>query len=261
MSEHREAAATPTAAAQYDWPNARPGILGHHAGRCPARSGAPCTCGPLGWRSSLEDPATGTTMLSPVLDSESDALRWRREQQAGLAAADSIAPDSTRMSTVVEAFLDAAEDGGVRCPDGRPYGPAALRELRWTLQGHVVQELGSMSFQGVRRMHLQTLVAELHEAGLSTARVAAVLDALRALYDFARDRGFTDANPVESLALPAHPEELRRRLGTTVDLDAIAGPGDARPSSIPLETALSWGIRLSVMVFVLIALVLVAESV
>jgi hypothetical protein len=248
----------------YEWPTQRAGIYGHHADRCPQRDGELCTCGPLGYRVAVDDPRDGTTLLSPVLDDAVAAERWRRDQYAGLDAARTIAGDDLRVSSVIESFLDGAEDGLMRDAAGRRYGAAALRELRWTLEGHVAQELGPMPIRDVRRVHLQALIAELHESGLSAARVSGVLDALRALYDFAVERDLVESNPVQTLGLPSDEADLRSQIGTTVDLDAVDAPGPTPTPAhqhIPLETALSWGVRLAVMMFVLIALVLVAESV
>jgi hypothetical protein len=62
------------------WPH----VFAHHAEWCRARDGQPCTCGPLGYRTVVEDPETGRRIPSPLLASATEAYTWHREQLAAM---------------------------------------------------------------------------------------------------------------------------------------------------------------------------------
>jgi hypothetical protein len=86
------------------------------------------------------------------------------------------------LSSVIAAFLeetDAGED----------------RELRSAL-GHVDAEVGTMAVRSIRPRHLTAMVDDLHHAGLSPRREAAVNDALRAVFAFAVAHRLVAVNPM-----------------------------------------------------------------
>jgi hypothetical protein len=79
-------------------------------------------------------------------------------------------------------LIRAAEDGRAQTPAGRPYTRAQLRDLRAAL-GHVDAELGSLPLQALRHRHVDALVQDLRQEGLSARRETAILDALDLLYE------------------------------------------------------------------------------
>jgi hypothetical protein len=70
----------------YDLEAPWPGVLSHHGDTCPARLGRPCTCGPLGYRGSVEDPQTHLRVLGPVMATVPGARAWKRERQVAAEA-------------------------------------------------------------------------------------------------------------------------------------------------------------------------------
>src|SRR3954454_11969340 len=70
----------------YDLGGPWPGMLTHHSDACPARLGRPCTCGPLGYRGSIEDVHTREPVLGPVLPTLEEARAWQDEQTAAMRA-------------------------------------------------------------------------------------------------------------------------------------------------------------------------------
>ena len=118
----------------YDLPTRSPEVLARHADACPARDGAPCTCGPIGYR-----PARDGRSAGPLMETEAQAHAWRREQDAGLDAAER---DPT-VSVAIDEFVEAVAADRARDPDGRRYTAAGLRELRSTLSAfsdHLLDE-------------------------------------------------------------------------------------------------------------------------
>src|SRR4051794_11716056 len=65
----------------YDWSTRWPGVFERHADFCPFSDGEMCTCGPLGYIASIQEPATDTRVSSPMLDTLEEARAWRREQE------------------------------------------------------------------------------------------------------------------------------------------------------------------------------------
>jgi site-specific recombinase XerD len=120
---------------------------------------------------------------------------------AGSGRAGSAAARITVHEAIVD-FLQAAEDGSTLDRYGRSFSRDALRELRWCLSGHVDDRLGTMRLGQVRRRDIEALIDQLAGAGLSRRRLRAVVKSVRALYDYASERGFADGNPAERVALP-----------------------------------------------------------
>lgn len=219
----------------YDLTTPSPGVLARHADRCPARTGGECTCGPLGYRAARGGRAAG-----PLVQTEGEARAWGREQ---------LDPAGTRtLAASIADFLDAAATGRARDAGGRRFSTGAQRDLRWALEGHVADDLGDSQLADVRRHHLQELVDRLQLAGVSTARVESVVDALRALYRYALDERLVDFSPAEALIVGGQERSH----------------GDHRPevpAGMVPDHVIWMSLKIATVAFVLIALILVAESV
>jgi hypothetical protein len=152
------------------------------------------------------------------------------------------------LGDVIADFLHDAGQGLI--PSDRPYTPAEVRDLRAAL-GHVDAELGGEPVRAVRAADIEALVGRLRAAGLSERRLAAMLEALRALDRYAGQRR-ADPLPVPRLSDPAEEK-----------------PGSAPPAPAPGPTptqavlalgaqASAWTARIVVAAFVLVAIALVA---
>jgi site-specific recombinase XerC len=109
------------------------------------------------------------------------------------------------LGALIADFLDGARAGVVRAPGGSPYTPADVRRLRGALS-HVTSELGARDVAELRPRDVRGLVDELLNAGLPPTRAGAIVDALRRVYAYARERGLVTTSPLVGLA-PAAPEE------------------------------------------------------
>jgi hypothetical protein len=106
---------------------------------------------------------------------------------------------------VISELLRAADEGVVRDRRGHRLTAGAIRELRWCLGGHVSEALGRMRLGDVRRRHLEHLLRDLADAGLTRRRLRPVLDSVRTLYDYAIERRLVEANPADRVAFPDDP--------------------------------------------------------
>jgi hypothetical protein len=232
--------------------------MAQHADHCRARDGAECSCGPIGYRASVEDPETGEPVLSPVLETLAEARAWRHEQSE---AFDAWRASSDERPTVEE-LLAAAARGSARDRYGRRFDAEGLRGLRWALTGHVHEELGSLAIAEVRTRHVQALIDRLDAGGLSQRRVDAVVHALRSLFAYARERDLVESSPAEAVALPdEEPVSFAMPVPVTAGAEAAAAPLAPPTVGMVPEQVIWTCLKAVTLMFILIALILVAESV
>jgi hypothetical protein len=191
-----------------------------------------------------------------VLDDGAGA--WRREHELAMDAWQESSADGDTVDEVVSEFLAAARSGRARDADGEPYDVDALNDLRWALQGHVSAELGSMRIADVRGTELRRLVRRLDERGLPAARMRSIIAGVRALLRHAARRGLVSSSAADTLVLgeddrPLGPvPEARRQPAVPASLSV--------PGMVP-DVVIWMVLKIVAIVFALIALVLVAESV
>jgi hypothetical protein len=185
----------------YDWKTELPGIFSRHADTCPVRDGLECTCGPLGYRASIRDWETNRRTVSPMFESVHEAVAWQRDQMTSRQSAAGLALDRGELGALIDEFLQAAEDGMARDTGGAQYTRDSVRALRGALS-YVDSELGTMDVQDVRRRHIQALLDQLRGSGLPPVRLAAIVDALNALYGYAIRHEVVGFSPVVELQLP-----------------------------------------------------------
>jgi site-specific recombinase XerC len=163
------------------------------------------------------------------------------------------------LSTATDEFLRSAADGLTRDPSGVRYSSQALEELRIALRGHVAEELGDIPLGALRRWQVQAFVNELAGSGLAPRRLRAILAALRALTRYARQEGLLDEDPTQGVIVPTEDGHEPRTFTTTDQLATVQPPGAPGPM-IP-DAALWQLMKVVTIVFVLIAIVLAAESI
>ena len=183
--------------------------------------------------------------------------RRRRRQRETRAAGTSLS-----VNDLIDEFLEAAERGSALDRDGRRFSRDAVRELRWSLDDHLGDELGAMSVSDVRRDDVEALIFRLGDEGVSPGRLRGVAKSVRALYDYAIEQRLVRRNPAERVALPDE-DEARPQ-----DEDE-ARPQDedeARPQAKDitrrptLDRAISLTLQLATLGFALITLILIAQS-
>jgi hypothetical protein len=264
----------------YDWRTEWPNVFARHDDSCPVRAGHRCTCGPLAYRASARDPTTRRRVLSPDFPTVAEARTWLAEQHDTIEAAKGVRTGDARLGAVIDDFAAAAASGLARDAGGVPYAPARVHALR-ELLGYVDGQLGSMDIKDVRRRHVQGLVDQLRLAGSDVDHIKAVVGALRSLYVYAIQRDVVDFSPVVALALRGDGEPPAPAQPTPAPLPASMPPAattaapalpafattGVSPAADPYYQALTpervlwWTLLIIVVVSVLIAIVLAAESV
>ena len=164
-----------------------------------------------------------------------------------------VAATGPSVDEIVQEFLEAVDEGSARDRHGRRFSAEAATELRWCLGGHVAEAFGAMSATEVRRRDVETLVYDLADAGLSRRRLRAIAKCVRALYDYAAERGLVRRNPAERVAIPDEDEFEQPAAGSA----SYPDPGFARAVS---DHAISLVLRVATLGFVITALIFLAES-
>jgi hypothetical protein len=224
------------------------------------------------WRPTANRDATTDANLAPVPRRVPAMVREPKPPSPDIA-----------VDAAIDEFLSAAEGGQALNRSERPYRPSALRDLRGILKQHVSPQIGQMQLRDVRRQNVQALVDRLTAQRLSLSRIRSVVSAIRALYGYAIERGYVEFSPADGLLLPpegdpatrvdsapwnwsdevdgAREEEPPPWAQTTEPARAVRGGGDYRPLAQLPERILSLVLRVVVILFVLFALVTIAESV
>jgi site-specific recombinase XerC len=183
------------------------------------------------------------------------------DRHSTTARARAARSDGPTIHEAISDFLAAAERGSALDRYGRAFSDESVRELRWCLTGHVDKRLGALTLTELRRRDIEALVVDLEAAGLPRRRLRAVVKSVRALYDYAAQRGLVASNPAERVALPdqddgAQPTRDRTPAGGIRAL--LASSSDRALDGA--DRALSVFLQVATVCFVLFALVLIAES-
>lgn len=148
------------------------------------------------------------------------------------------------VSEMIDEFVEAVDEGFARDRYGRPFTAEAAKELHWCLVGYVSEELGPMALSDVRRQDVEDFLFALGDSGLPQSRLRALARSVRALYDYAAERDLVRHNPAVRVAIPDE--------------------GEAQPEPPPqprtLDRAISLTLRLATLAFLLVALILLAQS-
>jgi site-specific recombinase XerC len=147
---------------------------------------------------------------------------------------------------MIDEFLGAVHTGSANDRQGRPFTAEAARELHWSLGGYLREALGTTKMSDLRRHDVEALIYELGDGGVPQRRLRALAKSVRALYDYAAERDVVRHNPAERVAIP-HDDD------GAPDAGAAPAPGI-------LDRGISLMLRLATLGFLLIAVLLLAES-
>jgi len=104
------------------------------------------------------------------------------------------------LEVVVERFIRAASEGIALNKWRRPYRPRAVEDLESL--NRLPRELLGCHIDALTLGDVQGMIDELSEEGRSASRVSSIVNALRALYRFARERELTSNDPARDVRLP-----------------------------------------------------------
>jgi integrase len=117
---------------------------------------------------------------------------------------------------------------------GRPYKTKAIIDLDSSLK-RLPSEIRLALIDDLGRGEIQGAVDEFRREGLSSSRIASIVNAVRSLYRWAICREMAFANPAERIELPACDSNERDRVATPGEFAHLIGglaPVDALPFAL-----------------------------
>jgi integrase len=185
----------------------QPGITVRHKRTCPSRTGGKCpskekciTYEARVWSKEDEKQISKTFSGQGALGA---AKGWRIDALSEVKNGKQRASTGTTVAQAAETWLEAANDGSIRKPDGERYKPSVLRQYESDLERYLLPLLGSMQMSNLRRRDLQRVVDRLVGLGLSGSRVRGAVMPLRAICRRAIRSDEIAVNPTADLELPA----------------------------------------------------------
>jgi integrase len=143
-------------------------------------------------------------------------------------------PTTIRLAKAADLFIASAQDGVALNKHGRRYKPSAVRDLEGSLRSHVTPTLGFKRIGDVRRGDCQQLADQLTPT-MSGSRVRSVVNAIRSLYRWARDRELVQHDPAALVRLPAMDAKPRDRVATPAEMVQLL-------DALPIHDALPYAI-------------------
>jgi len=134
----------------------------------------------------------------------------------------SVRPKKIKLRDLRRQFLEGVDKGVVLNKYGRRYRKRAVGNLESSLN-HLPEALLRKPAGSVRKGEIQVLIDSLaqREPPLSGSRIRSVVNSVRAMYRFARDRELVGHDPAQKVRLPAREEKVRDRVVTPAEFTAL----------------------------------------
>jgi integrase len=143
-------------------------------------------------------------------------------------------PSRVRLTEAHVRFIADCEAGVALTKLGRPYKPKAIINLDSSLK-RLPNGLRHVFLDALSRGEIQGAVDDFRREGLSSSRIAAVVNALRSLYRWAINRDMALDNPASLIQLPARDSKERDRVASPGEFAHLIGqlaPEDALPFAL-----------------------------
>ena len=161
-------------------------------------------------RGVVYDQRTKRPIRGPWTSSLAAARAWRNDALDRLAKGTISGDRGPTVRQASETFLKGIEDGSIHNRSRRRYKPSVVRDYRRDLGTRIDLLLGSCYLREVQLPDVQLAADTLSGSGLSASSVRNTIMALRALYAWARPRGFALQQPCDGVRLPGGDEQQMR---------------------------------------------------
>ncbi|MBS1676001.1 MAG: tyrosine-type recombinase/integrase [Actinobacteria bacterium] len=202
-----------------------------------------CTCTPS-YYGKVWDPALGryrvTERRPGVLEAKAmrdDLLRQVRDgtvSEPERKAEKEEEPESPTFAAGHTEFIAQCKAGVARTKKGKRYTPKSIKSLDSGLK-RVPSEIRERLMSAVTRGELQKMVDGFIREGLSSERIATIVNAVRSLYRWAIKRDLVNENPAAPVDIPVDEVEGAHRIATPGEFADLL-------DAIPAEDALAWAI-------------------
>lgn len=188
-----------------------------HQKACRTRSGGRrCNCKPS-YRAAVWSPRD-RKRIRKTFPTFAAAKRWRIDAEAAVGRGSLRVSRKTTLREASEDWLAGAKSGVVRNRSGDLFKPSVIRSYEQSLNLYVLEGLGGVPLDELRRADLQDLADKLSSKGKSASTVSNALKPVRAICRRALDRDELAVNPTTGVRLPA----IRSARATVVDSQMAA---------------------------------------
>jgi integrase len=188
------------------------------------------------------DPATKRHASTKRFKVPSQARKARRTLLDLLEKGGLPREASLRLRDALPLFVEDMKAGRALNKHGKPYKPKAIKTIEQTVGGHVVPTLGKRHIVAIRKGDIQRIADNVSE-NHSGSTVRNVVNSVRALYTWAKQRELASHKPADEIVLPPVEEKPRERIATPKEMVALLGALE-RKDAVPYAlAAYSWGRR------------------
>jgi integrase len=146
---------------------------------------------------------------------------------------------SLRLRDALPMFVEDMKAGRALNKHGKAYKPKAIKTIEQTVGGHVVPTLGKRRIGAIRKGEIQRIADNVSE-NHSGSTVRNVVNSVRALYTWAKQRELASHKPADEIVLPPVEEKPRERIATPKEMVALLGALE-RKDAVPYALAVySW---------------------
>lgn len=183
-----------------------------HQKRCRTGSGGVrCNCQPS-YRAAVWSPRD-RKRIRKTFPTLTAAKRWRTDAEAAVGKGSLRVSRKTTLRQAAEDWLEAVKSGVGRNRSGDTFKPSVVRSYEQSLDLYVLDRLGGVPLDELRRADLQDLVDKMGADGRSASTIANAIKPVRAICRRAIDRDELGITPTAGLRLPA----IRNKRATVVD--------------------------------------------
>jgi integrase len=183
----------------------------HQKGCRTGNGGKRCNCQPS-FRAAVWSPRD-RKRIRKTFPTLTAAKRWRTNAEAAVGKGSLRVSRKTTLRQAAEDWLVAVKSGVGRNRSGDTFKPSVVRSYEQSLDLYVLDRLGGVPLDELRRADLQDLVDKMAADGRSASTIANAIKPVRAICRRAVDRDELGINPTTGLRLPA----IRSKRATVVD--------------------------------------------
>ena len=193
------------------------GIFARHQEGCRVGEKRPCNC-TASYFGTAWDRVAHRTRKTRHFRLVSEARSARGDLQESLRRGEVPVVSTITFAEARTRFVEDAKNGIALNKHHRPYRPNAYKDLESALT-QVPDEIAHRRLVRITRGEIQAMV-DARSTGpkrLSSSRISSIVNAIRSLYRWAKDRELADFDPAQEIRLPASDAKPRDRVATPAE--------------------------------------------
>ena len=193
------------------------GVFARHREGCQVEEEKACNCSPS-YFGTAWDRVTHRTRKTRHFRLVAEARSARADLQDSLRKGQTPSSSMVSFAEARTRFIADAKAGVALNKNRRPYRPRAVEDLKVSL-AKVPPEICRRRFVRVTGGEIQAMVDRLSTGPnrLSSSRISSIVNSIRALYRYGKDRELASHDPAQEVRLPASDAKPRDRVATPAE--------------------------------------------